>query len=408
MPMRSEEEKESPRLFLAAGAGEILAGELSSQRADYMQGEDNSDGADGDGLKRHQSQMELQEAEMELLLQKAEESSPEYAQIVAHATKIENVACDVWGASIWFVVHDLPDLRAGRMVFEGKVRSAYVLFVYVCNFMIQGTLVYYIFKLLLLPGLLESQDIYKNFHKVAFGNAAFDSEQFDDMSGSDKASLCGIALSNVMFVRIVLFLWVTNNVGYLRNCIHKMICVLSLPELPAGLDTRLMKRDIKASKVENNIICLNVKGKVGLICIVFIPKIVICGMLTVTGCIWLMTSLCYADLILNSLALAFVLKVDELLAEVFFPNHFLAEVDDLAFVLPGDESDADTQMDTRTWEYFYCSLSIFGSMMAVEMLILFQPVMPGYVYDVPGACMSYLNEQLPWCAPWALDCFPVH
>jgi len=395
----------------------LLRGEASSSREDYVLADEPDSQHDDDAgtspSLRHQGRMpsstsviEETEHELEMILSRAERNNPEYASIVANATRVEDVSCDVWGASIWIVVHDLPDFRAGRMTFEGRVRLAFVLFVFTANFLIQSILLYYIITLLTMPGLLATQNVYRKFHKEAYVGAAVDADKFDGMSSNDKADLCGLALSQLMFVRVILFLWVTNNVGELRDAFTKMLGAISLPDLPAGLDTRLMKRDLAASQNIHNIICLNMKGKVGLAVVVFIPKMIIALVLMLTGCIWLMAAENIGDLILNSLALAFVVKVDELLAEVFFPAHFLSQVSELAFVLPADASDKDEASTERAWEFAMCALTLLATLGAVEVMILFQPVVPNYAYDVPGACLAYLADQVPWCRPFQSDCFP--
>jgi len=355
-----------------------------------------------------QSVAEEHQHEIEVLIYRAERDCEEYLLIAKKATVVEDVSCDVWGALIFVVVSDLPDWRSGRMLFEGKVRMGYVFFVFIANLVMQGALLVFIAKLLLMPSLLSAQDVYEAFHRESFNDSVLDKDRFDLMSSNEKANLCGLALSQVMFVRVIIFLWVTNNVGELRDTGTKMLGAINLPYLPQGLDTRLMKRDLEASDVENNIICLNMKGKVGLCVLVFLPKFVISLFLMLTGCVWLMAAQNIGDLILNSLALAFVVKVDESLAQVFFPEHFLDMVKDLAFVLPrpaGDD-DKDLAMQRRACEFFYCAVTLFMTIAAVEVMIVFQPVIPNYALDVKGACRDYMDGQVPWCMPFQSGCFP--
>lgn len=356
-------------------------------------------------LTKTVSQMEEMNEELAQIMELAERQNPEYSAIVKGATEVEDVASDVWGALIFVVVHDLPDFRAGRMVLEGRVRMFYVFFVFAGNFFIQAILLYFIIKLLTMPSLLGAQDTYQEFHKIAFEDSV-DTADISVMSPDSQAELCGLALSQLLFVRIILFLWVTNNVGELRDTLQKMVGAISLPRLPEGLDTRLMKRDLEASPRDDNIICLNLKGKVGLITLVFMPKMVIATVLMFTGCVWLMAAANIGDLILNSLALAFVVKVDELLAEVFFPRNFLELVSDLAFVLPKHIVDKDDAMQERAWEFIMCAITMAFTFILVEVMIFFQPVIPEYAYDVHAACVDYLQHQVPWCLPFQADCFP--
>merc|ERR1719506_3188962 len=88
-------------------------------------------------------------------------------------------------------------------------------------------------------------------------------------------------------------------------------------------------------------ICLNLQSKVLLMMLVYIPKFLISLCLCGCGCIWLLASETIGDLILNSLALAFVVQVDELLANTFFPHHFLKEIESLVVAMPYDPIDDD-------------------------------------------------------------------
>jgi len=335
---------------------------------------------------------------------------PQYAAIVESATIPEDVPCDCWGAMIFIIVHDFPDLRAGRAVWEAKIRVAFTLVVFVINLGIQGILLFFISKLLMMPSMLSVQNIYRTFHEKAFEDGVFGPDQFEAMDFVEKNHLCGLALSQGLFVRVILFLWVTTNVGEFRENYTHMMGSCNLPRLPDGLDTRLFIRDIpETESVEYSVICLNTAGKVSLLILVFIPKFLIAIILTLAGCLWLMAAENVGDLILNSLALAFVCKVDELIAAVFFPRTFQENLVHLEFSHPPheDEDDEEKRMNKRGYEFVMCFITLFLTLGMVETMIVFQPVMPNYSNDVAGACWGYINSQLPWCMPWQKNCFPM-
>lgn len=334
-----------------------------------------------------------------------------YASIIQNATEPEDIPSDTWGAMVFLVVVDLPDLRAGRAVMEGKVRTLYILLLFIVNIFIQGVLIFFIARLLLLPDMLNTQDVYKTFHNRAFSQGVLDEDGFWSMSGSEKKQLCGMALSQHLFVRVILFLWVTTNVAELRDNFAKCAGTVELPRLPEELDTRLMVRDLSQTTGggEFCIVCLNKSGKVGLFLLVFIPKFIIAIFMTFIGSVWLTTARSIGDLILNSLALAFVVKVDELMAVVFFPQRLQHDVATLTLMLPAnpEEKDEDIRSRNNTWAYFGCAMIVIGSAALVEVLINFQPVIPNYGTDVAIPCVAYLNKQVPWCLPWQTDCFPT-
>merc|ERR1719486_247151 len=98
-----------------------------------------------------------------------------------------------------------------------------------------------------MPSMLDAQDLYRDFHSRAFSGSVFDLDAFHSMSKMEKRHLCGMALSQGIFIRIIIFLWVTSNIGELRDSYAKTVGALTLPRLPEGLDTRLMVRDLSGS-----------------------------------------------------------------------------------------------------------------------------------------------------------------
>jgi len=363
-----------------------------------------------DSIQRRMSMKQEAEQEFARVVDLAIHENSEYAAIVNNASISEDVPNDCWGALIYIIVSDLPDLRAGRASKEVKIRIVFCSIVFLINLGIQAILLFFIGKLLMMPGMLSVQNIYRTFHEKAFSDGLFDRDKFDDMHVMEKNHLCGLALSQGLFVRVILFLWVTTNVGEVRDNFSMMLGACNLPRLPAGLDTRLMVRDLPQTDVEEHcVVCLNMLGKVSLLIIVFIPKFLIAFILSFSGCVWLMAAENTGDLILNSLALAFVCKVDELIAAVFFPVNFQVTLANLAFYLPAgpEVDDDDKQMHKRFLDFVICGGILLSAIGFVEILILYQPVIPSYAGDVTMTCMGFINAQVPWCLPWQTDCFPT-
>jgi hypothetical protein len=387
--------------------GFALSEEAEVHAIDSCRSDEDDDNIDR--VRGMSSFMEQNQKDYETQCERAEEDYPEYKAICKNATVVEDIACDCWGALVFCVVKDLPDLRAGRAVLEGKVRFLFCFFAFVLNYIIQSFLLYYIFKLLMLPGLRGVQNVYADFHaRIWLDATTFNATAFNEMSGDKKDTLCGLALGQSVFLRVVLFLWVSTNVGEIRDNWSKTVGTFMMPRLPDGLDTRLMVRDLpQAPTTEYCVCCLNMKGKVGLFVMVWLPKFIIGISLSLMGSVWLMASENIGDLILNSLALGFVVRVDELIAMSFFPKKMIEDIEDLCLLLPGDpEKNEDELMKTRAYAFFQQSLVIGFAMGVVQCVVTFQPVLPNYAYDVSTVCVDYINQQIPWCHPFRNDCFP--
>jgi hypothetical protein len=362
-------------------------------------------------LTRAPSALEEKKREYMKICKQADQV-PEYAAILKNATVVEDVPNDCWGALIFMSVKDFPDLRFGRAVLEGKVRVFFILLMFFVNMFIQIQLLRIICQLLMMPDILKAQDLYKFFHDKAYEEGQLQPNAFEELSEYNKNHLCGMALSQRLFVRIIVFLWVTNNVGEIRDNWSKTVAIFGLPFLPEGMDTRLQVRDL-SDRGEDGVgdlcvVCLNMRGRLILLGLVFIPKFVIAIVLSLTGVFWLMATESISDLILNSLALAFVVKVDELLAQVFFPTKLQKNIETLCIMMPPREAaNDDEEMMQNVWDYVYLGITFVAVVSLVHLAISFQFIIPNWQDDVTEPCKAYLESKVPWCMPWNTDCFPV-
>merc|ERR1719377_257368 len=98
----------------------------------------------------------------------------QYRDITAKAKVIEDINVDCWGALFYIVVNDFPDLRAGRLSPVGKFRFSFSCIIFIGNLFVQAILLFFICKLLMMPGILEAQTVYKRFMHRAFSDGALD------------------------------------------------------------------------------------------------------------------------------------------------------------------------------------------------------------------------------------------
>merc|ERR1712224_1012172 len=105
----------------------------------------------------------------------------------------------------------------------------------------------------------------------------------------------------------------------LKACIRLQKDIAKLPHVPSDAsisDTVLESEDGESY----NIIGLTCCTRFCLYVLVVIPKFSICLLLTHIGCRWLTATESFSDLILNALALEFVIGVDENILEFFLPQ----------------------------------------------------------------------------------------
>lgn len=312
--------------------------------------------------------------------QLAERSNQEYLEIVAKANRIVDVSADCWGALFFIVVRDIPSLFMGVIDCVGRVRIVFSVIVFILNLLVQATLLFFICKLLMVPSLDSAQAIYNKY----IG-------KLDEID--ENSAMCGLALAHPLFVRVIVFLWLTNNVAEFKDIYEKMAETVSMPALPEGLDSRMMVHDNPETKdnIEHNVVCVTKTVKVLLFLVIYIPKILIGVILTVAGTLWLMSSEQIADLILNSLALGFVTMVDELICTVFFPKFFITDMELMALACPKEEKAPEAENARKLRSFFYSSLVLACTAVIVELAVQHQPIIPNFKgKEVAPVCSPYL------------------
>jgi len=408
-------------------ASEPLKGEVKEARAITPRDETNNQvGAEDsssvtdlprrtdllDEVQRAASAKLMADAALEL------SAGEEYAAIVKAipedgSTDID-IPADCWGAFIFIIVSDFPDMFAGNLDREGIVRVAFTLALFLSNLYCQAMLLLFIGSKLMLPGMHSAQNVYREFHQHAFINGQLDPDAWDSLEGTMKQEICELAMAQKIFVRVILFLWITTNAGEMKTTNTQRSAIAMLPPLPEGRDTRLMVKDeVKEGKYHFSVVCINTVTRSLLNLLVFLPKFVIASLLAITGSYWLLSAEGVGDLILNSLALAFVTQVDELFASVFFPDFFYEHVQHMVIALPDSGEHAMLHADTqvakaiRTKRFLLNTALLVTCAVGVECIIKYQLVLPGYQFDVAGTCAKYFWEtRRPWCAPGQEGCFP--
>jgi hypothetical protein len=324
-----------------------------------------------------------------------------------------DVAADCWGALIYIIVNDFPDLLAGRVNQEQVIRVVSTLTLFTVNMACQLMIVFFICSRLMLPGMLSAQNVYKYFHEVAFfENGNFDGDAWHAIEDRDK--ICELAVAQGLFVRVIIFLWLTTNLLEINKNVKQRQALMGLPSLPDDQETWLMVRDECGKEGDQNwIIMLNTQSKVLLIALVYIPKRLIVLGLIFAGSCWLLATEKVSDLILNSLALAFVVEVDELIATTFFPDFFLDQLEKMYVATAIDPKRLDKkgkidnakEGERRSRAFRNSALVVVFSIVFVELIMRYQPILPGFTFDVMGRCQSVQENEVPWCLPWQRDCF---
>lgn len=393
-----------------------------------------------------------------------------FAEILYRAKQGKKVdlSDDVWGCAIFTTVTDLPAILSCKFTYENVLRFAYVLFVSVLNLALQFGLLYWISIYVMAPSMKITQNIYGQFHHDVFTtDSIFQPNQFETFP--DASDLCQFPLFDRYFTSAVLFLWCSQCFLEIRSSQRIFTGMSSLPTLPTGIShvlmiheglketdshdslTRIEQRldelhsDLSGDMAllaeicarlhevigdnigdsgsdEKYLVCLTPITRFSIAALVLVPRMLIIISLMIMGCIWLTATDRFDSLILNALALEFVVKVDNLLFLLFFPVSLHGQVENLKVAMPLEDEHGFDEFSEHAFGGAANGLQkeaqellkaakgaltdisgYYRSFVYLAMVVVFvaafqllQPVVPGYDWDITEACVEYIDQ---WSTP---------
>jgi len=246
--------------------------------------------------------------------------------------------------------------------------------------------------------------------------AAFHHDVFDQQGNFEIAKwkawdgprddLCGAVLTKSVFLSVILFLWTARMLGEFKTIKRLSDDLWQLPGAPYDTNTAhtiLVKDD------QFQVIALTCRTRFVIYLVVIVPKVCIAIMLTYIGCRWLTATMNFGDLILNALALEFVIGIDEQILEFFLPVRTATNVEATKFAYPSKGAPTkDQEMKSMQKDYFR-NIFFFALTAGLTWAYLncFQQVIPGFSFDVGEHCGRWFEYRFhPQCEAFEKGCFP--
>jgi hypothetical protein len=292
---------------------------------------------------------------------------------------------------------DLPRLMTGHAKCHHRFRFVFMLVLLIVNVGIQIFFMYYIWMFVVRPAVHHLQLYYAVYHQTMFSHdEMFNATAFGDYEHTRE--LCKSSLGFPGFLFPVLMLWTLRMLQEWRETER---CVRYLWRLERVDDVRSMIRENTKTGTYDQFgkyIVVGITQKIffALMICIALPKAMINAAVLFFGCRWLTATTSCTDLILNSLALEFVVNIDELLFRAICPvamtklmaamrlqNKTGADVEDSSKDL--DKTHFDLTADiVRSLRYmFYCLVWVCLYMFVLESVI------PHYPGDIDYACQPY-------------------
>jgi len=208
---------------------------------------------------------------------------------------------------------------------------------------------------------------------------------FEKISHDDKAAVCRVPLSQPRFLFGVLFIWSLTVLHHMRNSVNIIFRVLLAIPTRDTMEGALMRN----ANGDDEVVGLSLPMKAALLLFVQFPRMIMNAFLLWLGARWLTATLGFGDLLLNALALEFILNLSGLLYDAMVPyNGKLLVQRTLIPHLHKKEKEDCCNM----FGMFSCG--IIAAVFCLCYMTWLQAVLPHYKWDIHQVCKKFLEKEL--------------
>lgn len=213
----------------------------------------------------------------------------------------------------------------------------------------------------------------------------FDPDLFASLPRGMKDEVCAIPFSQPAFFIVALFIWTLTCFSEVKTTVELFVSlILRTPRLDS-MSVSLSPADEEKRQVVQG---LTTTVKTVICSCILVPRLGITLLLLWLGCRWLAATNNFMDLILNAVALEFILLMKDLVYQTLVPEWNKHDVERIEIAPP-------TQFEPQGhWALLgtiqWASLSLLWVLIYVYFL---QNVLPDYRWDVRDVCTSYIRSH---------------
>jgi hypothetical protein len=206
-----------------------------------------------------------------------------------------------------------------------------------------------------------------------------------------KERVCNIPFSQISFFGVVLLIWTLTCIGQLRTTIAFFRALVLNTKAIQNMKDSLVDLDPQlADTVEHVWVVdgLTHWVRAAIVVFVIIPRLFITLTLLWLGCRFLAATNDFGEMVLNAIALEFILALKDLLYATIVPDRNKREVQKIE-MRPSERVD-----HAHYWSYLGTfSWGIVAVVWIVYYIYFLQAVLPQYRWDVRELCIPFLAER---------------
>lgn len=314
----------------------------------------------------------------------------------------ENLDEDVYGAGIAALVRDSYSLVVGKgdlMLRVSRLASSFFMMFFVVS--LQIWVIGQMQTLVCGRAVSEIRKIYGRYEFIMYGadldhvyltpngfprgldQKYFDPANFDHLTFEEQDLACAIPFSQPKLLLPILFIWTLTIVADLRRCGDLFVRLIFSTPTIASMQDAMEEGDGETQTIVG--LTKTVKVALALVCI--IPRWIIDVYLLWLGCRWLAATPSFSDLLLNSVALEFIVLLKDALYAGVVPDRNKRATQN-TLVQPWQKT------EPANYRVFLSSLLLLAVTCAWVLYYVyrFQMVLPDYKWDVAAICKTFVAK----------------
>lgn len=284
-----------------------------------------------------------------------------------------------------FEDQDKPCLRIARVTFSVGL----VVFLQV----LQVFLIFRMKQLVTGRAVHSAQADYEDYKSRVYVNGTFTPERWDNFDSEEKGTLCAIPLTHPYFFGSILFIWAFSVASHLRQCFHYTLVFLKNTPTVSFVVDMLGRGKTEEDGDKLQLVGLTCFMKILLVVLMIIPRAIVALLLLFLGSRWLNATFDWAELLLNAVALEFILTLKDAVFNVTVAQRLRIDMQNLQTRLFPED-----RVQLSPWNSFRGFLFFLLALGWVVFYLNCQTVLPGFVWSeerqqLSGLCEQYLKES---------------
>jgi len=231
----------------------------------------------------------------------------------------------------------------------------------------------------------EHTELTVNGKRRGISERYFNASRFDLLSKGDKDSICRLPLSQPVFLITILYVWTLTCLAEMRQALSWMYRMLFAIPTVKTMSLALHQDDEDNWTIEG----LPIMLKLFVVFVNSLPRLLMSLYLMWLGSRWLTATTGFSNLVLNAVALEFILLLGQVLYNSTVPFRLQKEVEKVLVRSSRGREDASIAA------YFgMFMVGIISLAWVLLYVVFFQQVLPDYRWDVHEVCASLLAKEL--------------